>query len=73
MAQTVHVLTLQGELSADGLANQAVAAYMYKRLEESQRDKLRICWYVATGESSPRTNHTCHIKIMSEFKCAVLR
>lgn len=57
-----------GNISADGRANQEVAAYMYSQLE--QTDNLRVHWYTPKGAKSPLgaggAAHTCHIKLMSE-------
>lgn len=58
-----------GEPSADGRANQLVAAYMYSQLAPEHRPNLRVYWYTAKGDSGPLSTrgsaHTCHIKLMS--------
>ncbi|KAL1410654.1 hypothetical protein Q8F55_004673 [Vanrija albida] len=55
----------EGEISADGLANRNVAAFMYSQLAEAERDNLRIYWYTAKDQHTPLTaRHTCHIKLM---------
>jgi phosphatidylserine/phosphatidylglycerophosphate/cardiolipin synthase-like enzyme len=58
-----------GTPSADGRANQLVAAYMYSQLAPEHRPNLRVYWYTAKGDVSPLSTrgsaHTCHIKLMS--------
>lgn len=63
-----------GDISPDGRTNQEIAAYMYSQLEDT--DNLRIYWYTPKGATSPLGSggaaHTCHIKLMSEFRMTSL-